>query len=217
MKPLPPYPVTGHYNGLNQRFTSSVLTAVDASRLEAVGCRALSSQVASCGIFKALIGICKGLMPGKNTRQAFHRYIAKKKKKKSCHPGKVLQSEAWSLSGEVYHWFKERNTGKNSVLRDDDDDDDNNNNKVTNYPTNQVHIWFIQQFVSISCCYGNRNFITELTKGPSALYSISRTVTMWRELLQFIPHLRMETDPISETFSLVLSFSESPSKLIRSQ
>jgi hypothetical protein len=49
----------------------------------------------------------------RNTRQAFHRFTAKIAILGASHIlRKVLQSEAWSLSGEVHHWFKERNTGK---------------------------------------------------------------------------------------------------------
>jgi hypothetical protein len=38
---------------------------------------------------------------------------------------KVLQSETWSLSGGVYHWFK-RSTREKETYDDDDDDDDDN-------------------------------------------------------------------------------------------
>jgi hypothetical protein len=58
-------------------------------------------------------------IPGRNTRQAFQRFIAKTAILGTSHIlRKVLQSEVWSLSGELHHWFKERNYWEKPVLRD---------------------------------------------------------------------------------------------------
>jgi hypothetical protein len=79
-------------------------------------------------------------IPGRNTKQAFHRVIAK-----NCHPGNITHTrESATVRRLKPEWLGaplvqgKEHRGK-PVLRDDDDDDHNNNNNNNNDNQSCIH------------------------------------------------------------------------------
>jgi hypothetical protein len=90
---------------------------------------------------------------------------------------KVLQCEAWSLSGEDQHWFKRSTRKKRLVTREDNNDDNNNNNNNLHHVNWKVNQWRIVPM-----------YAEKIMSSPSFLCSLQLSCAKTTTFATLFPH-----------------------------